>query len=106
MNKTNIIAEPGKQEIIIKRLFDVPRELIFKVITDPMNIPNWWGPRYLTTKVEKMDVKPGGMWRYIQYDKQGNEFAFHGFYHQISAPECLVYTFEFEVCRGIFYSQQ
>ncbi|TAL69872.1 MAG: ATPase [Bacteroidetes bacterium] len=100
MNKTNIIAEPGKQEIIITRLFDAPRELIYKVITDPINIPKWWGPKYLTTFVDKMEVIPGGMWRYIQHDKQGNEFTFHGFYHQISKPERLVYTFEFEGIPG------
>ena len=59
-NKTNISAEPGKQEILITREFDAPRELVFKACTDPQLIPQWWGPRNLSTEVDKMDVRPGG----------------------------------------------
>lgn len=65
MNWTNIIAEQGKQEIIITKTFDAPRELIFKVITDPVNIAKWWGPSGYTNTVEIMDVKPGGKWNLI-----------------------------------------
>src|SRR5438093_3953686 len=58
-NTTNILAEPGKQEILITREFDASRELVFKACTDPQLIPQWWGPRYLSTEVDKMDVRPG-----------------------------------------------
>jgi len=47
-----------------------------------------------------MEVKPGGIWRYIEQDADGNEFAFHGVYHGILAPEKLIYTFEFEGMPG------
>ena len=99
-NKTAITAEPGKQEVVITRVFDAPCELLFKAVTDPNLIPQWWGPKYLTTTVEKMDVRPGGMWRFIQCDADGNEYAFHGVYHEITPPERLVYTFEFESLPG------
>ena len=95
-NTTNILAEPGKQEILITREFDAPQELVFKACTDPKLIPQWWGPRYLSTQVDKMDVRPGGQWRFINRDAEGKEYAFHGVYHEILAPERIIDTFEFE----------
>jgi uncharacterized protein YndB with AHSA1/START domain len=93
---TNILAEPGKQEILITREFDAPRELVFKAFTDPELVPQWWGPRRLSTEVDTMDVRPGGQWRFINRDAEGNEYAFHGVYHQVLAPERVIDTFEFE----------
>jgi len=95
-NQTKIIAEPGKQEILITREFDASRELVFKAFTDPKLIPQWWGPRYLSTEVDQMDVRPGGQWRFINRDAQGNEYAFHGVYHEVLAPQRVIDTFEFE----------
>lgn len=100
MAKTNIVAEPGKQEIVITRVFDAPRDLVFKVTTDPNLIPQWWGPRKSTTIVDKMEVRPGGEWRFINRDGDGNEYAFHGFYHEIVSPERIVQTFEYEGAPG------
>jgi uncharacterized protein YndB with AHSA1/START domain len=94
--KTHILAEPGKQELLITREFDAPRELVFKACTDPKLIPQWWGPRYLSTEVDTMDVRPGGQWRFINRDAEGNQYAFHGVYHEILAPERIIDTFEFE----------
>src|SRR5438876_11080601 len=100
MAKTEIIAEPGKQEIAITRVFDAPRDLVFKTSTDPNLIPQWWGPRKFTTIVDKMEVRPGGAWRFINRDAEGNEHAFHGFYHEIVSPERVVQTFEYEGAPG------
>lgn len=97
---TTLIAEPGVQQIVLTRVFDAPRELVYKAMTDPTLIPNWWGPRRLSTIVEKMDVTPGGTWRFVQRDPEGQEFAFHGVYHEVQPPERLVYTFEFEGAPG------
>ena len=69
---------------------------MFRVITDPELLPQWWGPRYLSTLVDKMEVRSGGQWRYIQRDEQGNEYGFHGVYHEVLAPERIIDTFEFE----------
>ena len=93
---TTILAEPGKQELLITREFDAPRELVFKACMDPKLISQWWGPRNLSTIVDKMDVRPGGQWRFINRDAEGNEYAFHGVYHEILAPERVIDTFEFE----------
>jgi uncharacterized protein YndB with AHSA1/START domain len=95
-NETKITSVPGKQEIIIEREFDASRELVFKACTDPQLIPQWWGPRYLSTEVDKMDVRPGGEWRFINRDAEGKAYAFHGVYHEVLAPERIIDTFEFE----------
>ena len=95
-NETKITSVPGKQEIVITREFDAPRELVFKACTDPKLIPQWWGPRSLSTEVDKMDVRPGGQWRFLNRDAEGNAFAFHGVYHEVLAPERIIDTFEFE----------
>ncbi len=95
-NQTTILAEPGQQEILITREFDAPRELVFKAFTDPNLLPQWWGPRNLSTEVDTMDVRPGGQWRFLNRDAEGNEYAFHGVYHEILAPERIIDTFEFE----------
>lgn len=95
-NLTKITAEPGKQEIIIGREFDAPRELVFKAFTDPKLYAQWLGPRGLTMKLETFEPRNGGSWRYIQKDQNGNVYAFHGVNHAVAAPERIISTFEFE----------
>jgi uncharacterized protein YndB with AHSA1/START domain len=97
---TRIVAERGKQEVIITRVFGAPRDLVFKAYTDPNLIPQWWGPKRFTTTIDKMDVKPGGLWRFVQRDAAGNVYAFHGVYHEVRSPERIVDTFEFEGTPG------
>jgi uncharacterized protein YndB with AHSA1/START domain len=94
-NKTVITAEPGKQELFITREFNAPRELVFKAHTDPDLFARWMGPRDLTTTLETFEPVSGGRWRFIQKDQDGNEFGFHGVFHEVS-PERIVQTFEFE----------
>jgi uncharacterized protein YndB with AHSA1/START domain len=91
---------PSDREIVMIRTFDAPRALVWKAYTDPALIPNWFGPARLTTTVDRMDVRPGGAWRFIQRDADGNEFAFRGTYREIVPPERLVGTFEFEGMPG------
>jgi len=100
MGKLTVTAEPGKQEVVLTRVFDAPRELLFKAMTDPKAIPEWWGPKNLKTTVDKMDVKKGGIWRYIHTGDNGNEDAFNGVYHEVLKPERLTYTFEWEGLPG------
>ncbi|HET7790723.1 MAG TPA: SRPBCC family protein [Gemmatimonadales bacterium] len=88
------------REIVMRRIFDAPRELVFKAYTDPAMIPRWWGPRGYTTTIEKMDLRPGGAWRFVQRDPAGQIFVFHGEYREITPPERLVSTFEYEGTPG------
>jgi uncharacterized protein YndB with AHSA1/START domain len=93
---TKIIVEPEKQEIFLIREFEAPRDLVFKAYTDPKLYVQWIGPRGLTTTLETFEPRNGGSWRYIQKDPEGNEFAFHGVNHEVTAPERIIGTFEFE----------
>lgn len=100
MAKSKLVAEPGKQEITVTSIIDAPRDLVFKAYTDPNAIPQWWGPRGLTTVVDQMDVRPGGIWRFVHRDAEGNEYGFHGVYHDVMSPERIISTFEFEGMPG------
>jgi uncharacterized protein YndB with AHSA1/START domain len=95
-NKTTVTAEPGKQELFINREFDAPRELVFKAHTDPEIYAQWLGPNGLETWFEVFEPVSGGKYRFIQKDKDGNEFAFHGVTHEVTFPERIIGTFEFE----------
>lgn len=97
MNKLNVIAEPGTQQVILTRTFDAPRELVYRAYTDPTLIPKWWGR---STRVDKMEVRPGGIWRFVQYGDDGSQNGFHGVFHNLTAPERIVYTFEWEGMPG------
>jgi uncharacterized protein YndB with AHSA1/START domain len=99
-SSTFTLTTPSEREIVITRMFDAPRELVFKAVTDPTLIPRWWGPRRYETIVDKMDVRVGGVWRFINRDADGNEFAFNGTYREIVPPERVVQTFEFEPMPG------
>ncbi len=94
------VSTPSDKEIVLTRRFNAPRELVFKAMTDPDAIPKWWGPRRYQTIVDRMEVRPGGAWRFINRDQDGTEFAFHGEYREIVPPQRLVYTFEFEGAPG------
>ncbi len=100
VKKNNLNIRVSGREIIMTRVFDAPRELVFKIMADPNALPQWWGPRILTTVVDKMDVRQGGVWRYVQRDLDGNEYVFNGVYREIVPPERVVSTFEFEGMPG------
>ena len=97
---SSTLTLPSDQEIVMERVFNAPRELVFKAHTDPNLIAKWWGPRRYTTTVDKMDLRVGGVWRFVQHDAAGNEYGFNGVYREIVPPERLSYTFEFEGMPG------
>lgn len=96
VGETIFTVVPDKPEVVITRVFDAPREKVFKAYTDREAIPQWWGPRILTTIIDQLDFRVGGKWRFIQRDPKGQEFAFHGEYKEIVPPEKLVQTFNYE----------
>lgn len=96
MAKLDLKAEPGKQEIIMTRVFNAPRERVFKAFTDPKAIAKWWGGSLYQTTIDKMEAKTGGRWRFVQKGKDGNTHSFHGVYHDVTFPERIIQTFEYE----------
>lgn len=100
MSKNNLVVNRDERAFTMSRVFDAPRELVWKACTDPELVPKWWGLRNNTTIVDKMDLRVGGVWRYIEKDAEGNEYAFNGVFKEVEAPERLAYTFEFEPMAG------
>lgn len=98
MGDTEIIIEPGKQDIVFKREFDAPRDIVFRALTDPALIPSWWGPRAYKTIVDEMEARVGGRWRFITRSDTF-ETGFHGVYHEVSV-ERIVQTTEWEGMPG------
>jgi uncharacterized protein YndB with AHSA1/START domain len=94
-NQTIVTAEPGKQEVFITREFDAPRELVFKAHTDPELYVQWLGPRGYEMTLETFEPVSGGRYRYIHKDPEGNQYGFHGVFHEMS-EELMIQTFEFE----------
>jgi uncharacterized protein YndB with AHSA1/START domain len=94
------VTTPSDREIVSERVFDAPRDRVFAAFTDPELIPQWWGPRDQTTIVDQMDVRPGGAWRFVIRDSDGAENGFRGTYREVSPPERIVQTFEWEGMPG------
>jgi len=85
------------QELVMERIFDAPRELVWSVMNDPERVTNWWGPRGYTTTVIEMDVRPGGRWRWINHTTGGEDAPFKGEYLEVVPPEKIVRTEIFDV---------
>jgi len=100
MSKNNLVVNREELAFTMSRILDAPREKVWKAWTEPDQIPHWWGQRSSTTIVDKMDLRVGGEWRYIEKDSEGNEYAFNGVYKKIVPNEHLVYTSEFELMAG------
>jgi uncharacterized protein YndB with AHSA1/START domain len=93
------VAPHGEREIVTERVFDAPRERVFQAFTDPELIPQWWGRRADTTTVDEMDVRVGGDWRFVTDGPDGSH-AFRGTYREITPPELVEQTFEWEGMPG------
>jgi uncharacterized protein YndB with AHSA1/START domain len=96
LNQTIITTNPDKQELIIAREFDAPRELVFKAYIDSKLLTRWLGPKNYAMTVDKNETRNGGSWRFVHIDPQGNKFGFHGVFHEITAPERIIRTSEYE----------
>jgi uncharacterized protein YndB with AHSA1/START domain len=94
------LTTPAEREIHVVREFAAPRHRVFAAYTDPALVPEWWGPRGTTTVVDVMDVRPGGQWRFVARNADGTETAFRGTYREVTAPERIVQTFEWEGMPG------
>lgn len=82
---------PSDREIVISRHFNAPRRLVWAAWTRPEPIGNWWGPDGFTTTTEKMEVRPGGEWRFVMHAPDGMSFQNYVRYSDVAEPERLVY---------------
>jgi len=92
------VTTPSDCEIVLTRLFDAPRQLVFDAMTKPEHVRRWWGcisDKHSVTVCE-IDLRPGGAWRFVHRGPEGEYPAFYGVYREIVAPDRLVYTEIFE----------
>ena len=94
------LALPSDKELVMTRVFNAPRELVFRAHTDPALVAQWWGWRNYTTIVDQFDVRPGGKWRIVGRGPDGKEEGFRGEFREIVAPERFSWTWEYEGMPG------
>jgi uncharacterized protein YndB with AHSA1/START domain len=93
-------AAPPDREIVVARLLDAPRRLVFRAWTDPVLAAHWWGPQGFTSVSCEMDVRPGGKWRRSMRSPDGSLHCARGVYREIAVPERLVFTYAWEDADG------
>lgn len=91
------VTLPSDLEIVLTRVFNAPRRLVFEAHTTPEHVRRWWGCRDSTLTVCEMDFHVGGAWRYVIKMSDGSEHPFKGVYREIVPPERLAYTFIYDV---------
>jgi uncharacterized protein YndB with AHSA1/START domain len=88
------------RELVVTRVFDAPRRLVYQAWTDPHRAAHWWGPQGFVSFSCEMDVRPGGIWRRAMRSPDGSLHIGHGVYREISPPERLVFTYAWEDGEG------
>jgi uncharacterized protein YndB with AHSA1/START domain len=78
------------REIVITRVFDAPRELVWDAWTDPKQVVQWWGPIGFTTTIHEMNVKPGGVWRHTMHGPDGTDYPGTSTFIEVVKPERIV----------------
>jgi uncharacterized protein YndB with AHSA1/START domain len=97
---TDAAAIPAELELVITRVLDAPRSLVFKVWTQPEHVVRWLGPKGFTAPSCEMDLRPGGAWRACIRSPEGTEHRMQGVYREVAPPERLVFTFAWEDEQG------
>ncbi len=82
----------AEREIVISRIFDAPRELVWNAWTDPKHVVKWWGPRGFTTTIEEMDVRPGGVWRHTMHGPDGANYPNKSVFTEVVKHERIVFS--------------
>jgi uncharacterized protein YndB with AHSA1/START domain len=95
----NLVTEPADRVLVITRVFDAPRELVFKAWTQPEHMARWFGPRGFDSKVLKHDLRPGGSYRIHMLGPDGDHWS-QGVYREVVPPERLAMTFGWADANG------
>ena len=82
---------PSDREIVTTRVFDAPRERVFKAWTDPDHLARWWGPQGFTNTFHEFDLRPGGVWRFVMHGPDGADYQNKSVFVEITKPERIVF---------------
>jgi uncharacterized protein YndB with AHSA1/START domain len=91
-SKVSPIEDTSGREIVITRVFDAPRELVWEAWTDPKHLMLWFGPHGFTNPVCEVDLRPGGVWRHVMRGPDGNDYPMIAIFREVLAPERLVFV--------------
>jgi uncharacterized protein YndB with AHSA1/START domain len=94
-HETQITSDPDVPLVRITREFDAPPEKVFRAHADPELVARWTGPRGLEMRIDHYDCRTGGSYRYLMA-RDGDEYRFHGCFHEVRPSELIVQTFTFE----------
>src|SRR6476661_10242667 len=97
-SQSSVLTTPSDREVHIERVFDAPRELIWRAFTEPELVAQWWG-RGNKLVIERLEVERGGHWRFVEHSDQGVH-GFEGRFREVSPPERLAWTFEWDGMPG------
>jgi len=89
---TGSITPKEGHELVLTRIFDAPRELVFKAWTDPKIVAQWWGPHRFTNPVCELDARPGGAIRIRMRGPDGTVYPMTGVYQEVVEPERIAFT--------------
>jgi uncharacterized protein YndB with AHSA1/START domain len=95
-SRTAAVTLPTDEQILITREFDAPKHLVYKAWTTPELVTRWWSGRRGKMTIAEIDLRVGGMWRYVMIAEGGFEVAFHGEYREIVSNERIVMTDVYE----------
>jgi uncharacterized protein YndB with AHSA1/START domain len=90
--RSNPAAEPVKRMLVITRIFDAPRSVVFKMWTEPRHMARWWGPKGFTNPVCEIDARPGGAIRIVMHSPDGVDHQMTGVFREVVEPQRLVFT--------------
>jgi uncharacterized protein YndB with AHSA1/START domain len=99
-NKALTMTTPSDREIVMTRVIDAPRDLVFEAHSSCEHLSRWWGPRRYEVSSCDVDFRPGGAWRIVHRGADGDEHGFHGEFREIVRPERITWTFEYEGMPG------
>jgi len=98
--RSNVAKKTKEPEFVITRIFDAPRELVWKAWTDPERVKRWWGPKNFTSPFSKIDFRVGGAYLFCMRSPEGQDFWSTGVYREIVEPERIVCTDSFADEKG------
>jgi len=85
------IDTSDERAIALTRVYDAPRELVWRAWTDPEHVAQWWGPTGFTTTTKQFDVRPGGQWRFVMHGPDGTDYPNLITYLEVKEPELIRY---------------
>lgn len=91
-------APPSDREVVVERVFNAPRHVVWQAFTEPELLAKWWG-RGNTLVIETLELRRGGRWRFVEHADDGVH-GFEGLYREVTPPERVVWTFAWDGMAG------